>query len=152
MSFYFYCRATFFLYRFENILFGHFLIFANYQVVIMAINEIDTDLWLLWYRMDGLNVMFHLFLEFHDCVFWSHFLKTNSYSRLLGTGFQRCSIARDDHFITLVMLRKRNLTTVEVRNRLPEVPDMHVNERIRRPAYGRDLTRQHRASHQIYIH
>ncbi|KAH0815291.1 hypothetical protein GEV33_007501 [Tenebrio molitor] len=56
------------------------------------------------------------------------FLETGSYSRRPGTGRQRCTIARDDRFLTLAILRNRTMTAVEVRNRLAEVRDVHVKD------------------------
>jgi transposase len=95
---------------------------------------------------------------------WGRFLETGSYSRRPGTGRQRCTIARDDRFLTLAILRNRTMTAVEVRNRLAEVRDVHVSDRTirrrlsevdlmaRRPAHGPELTRQHRVNRLAFAH
>ncbi|RZC42585.1 HTH 28 domain containing protein, partial [Asbolus verrucosus] len=56
------------------------------------------------------------------------FRETGGYIRRVGSGRQRCT-PRDDHFLTLTMLRNRDTTAVSARNELQQVRGVAVNER-----------------------
>lgn len=94
------------------------------------------------------STFLHKFLEFHN----SRSKENDSCSRWFETGLQRCTNDRDDRFITLAMLRNRNLTVIETRNRVAEVQkeDQGTLECIglmaEGPTQGSKLTRRHRVN------
>jgi transposase len=92
------------------------------------------------------------------------FPKTKGYTRRVGSGRKRSTIARDDHFLTLTILRNRDTTTVKARNELQKVRGVAVSERtVRRRleehglsartlAYCLLLTREHRVARLLISH
>ncbi|RZB38846.1 HTH Tnp Tc3 2 domain containing protein [Asbolus verrucosus] len=86
------------------------------------------------------------------------FRETGVYTRRVRSGRQRCTTPREDHLLTLTMLRNRDTTAVSVRNELHEVRGVAVSERTvrrrlqkqglsaRRPAHDPLLTREHRVA------
>ncbi|EFA01186.1 Transposable element Tc3 transposase-like Protein [Tribolium castaneum] len=92
------------------------------------------------------------------------FRETGSYTRRVGSGRRRCTTARDDHFLTLQVLRNRDTTAVAVRNSLEKVRGVAISERTvrrrlneegllaRTPANGPKLTREHRVERLRFAH
>lgn len=84
------------------------------------------------------------------------FQEHHTYHRRPGSGRPRCTMARDDRFINLEVLRDRHLTAVEVRNRLEQARNVNISARTcrrrlweanmtsRRPATGPELSPHHR--------
>jgi hypothetical protein len=52
------------------------------------------------------------------------FPETKGYTRRVGSGRKRSTIARDNHFLTLTILRNKDTTAVRARNELQEVRGM----------------------------
>lgn len=87
---------------------------------------------------------------------YQRFLETGQYRRRPGSGRQRVTTERDDHFIVTSALRNRHLSGVHLQRRLREVrgvviSDSTVRRRLReqnlrpqKPATGPQLTTAHR--------
>jgi transposase len=56
------------------------------------------------------------------------FPEAKCYTRRVGSGRKRSTTARDDHFLTLTILRNRDTTAVRARNELQEVRSVAVSE------------------------
>jgi transposase len=90
------------------------------------------------------------------------FRQTGGYTRRPGSGRRRSTSARDNRYITMLSLRNRHMTAVEIRNQLERVREVNVNERtVRRrlgeanlgayrPATGPELLRGHRVSRLLF--
>jgi transposase len=86
------------------------------------------------------------------------FRQTGGYTRRPGSGRRRS----DNRYITMLSLRNRHMTAVEIRNQLERVREVNVNERtVRRrlgeanlgayrPAIGPELLRGHRVSRLLF--
>lgn len=84
------------------------------------------------------------------------FREHNTYRRLPGSGHRRCTLARDDRYLTMVILRDRHLTAVEAINHLEQVRNANisdwtarrrlreVNLTSRKPATGLQLELHHK--------
>jgi transposase len=94
------------------------------------------------------------------------FPKTKGYTstRRVGSGRKRSTTPRDDHFLTLTVLRNRDTTAIRARNELQEVRVVAVSERtIRKRLEEHDLsartlahclllTRKHRVARLLIAH
>jgi transposase len=89
------------------------------------------------------------------------FRQTGGYTRRPGSRRRRS--ARDNRYITMLSLRNRHITAVEIRNQLERVREVNVSERtVRRrlgeanlgayrPATGPELLRGHRVSRLLFV-
>ncbi|CAH1375729.1 unnamed protein product, partial [Tenebrio molitor] len=57
------------------------------------------------------------------------FRQTGGYTRRPGSGRRRSTSARDNRYITMLSLRNRHMTAVEIRNQLEREREVNVNER-----------------------
>ncbi|KAH0817872.1 hypothetical protein GEV33_004919 [Tenebrio molitor] len=90
--------------------------------------------------------------------------QTKGYTRRVGSGRKRSTIARDDHFLTLTILRNRDTTAVKAQNELQKVQGVAVSERTVRIRLEEDglsartlahcllLTREHRVARLLIAH
>lgn len=89
---------------------------------------------------------------------YRRFTETGNYTRRPGSGMTRSTLPRDDRFLHLFILRNRDATAVQARNRLEDVREVNVSERTvrrrlnevgliaRRPANGPELLPHHRVT------
>jgi transposase len=92
------------------------------------------------------------------------FPEAKCYTRRVGSGRKRSTTARDDHFLTLTILRNRDTTAVRARNELQEVRGVAESERTVRKrleehglsartlAHCLLLTREHRVARLLIAH
>jgi hypothetical protein len=92
------------------------------------------------------------------------FPEAKCYTRRVGSVRKRSTTARDDHFLTLTILRNRDTTAVRTWNELQEVRAVAVSERTARRrleehglsartlAHCPLLTREHRVSRLLIAH
>jgi transposase len=87
------------------------------------------------------------------------FPKTKGYTRRVVSGRKSSATARDDHFLTLTILKNRDTTAVTALNELQEVSERTVRKRLeehglsaRTPAHWLLLTREHRVARLLIAH